>query len=270
MNETNYLSDETLPPEIYRRGMWAVTIFGAGVIFYFAAWIGIQRAEIVAISKEKREAEQRNIEVARERDDALRERVNTTRRLNDQVAKTEAARLEIENKLRDLMERTITTEPSATAETRVPSSPQTTKPQVAPGSSGPNAQELAMFIKAHLTRMTESVEAQLEDYADEVDFHDKPHATLRMIENDRKSWAQKYPVRFIFKDEIQPQFSAVRDPSYGWMATATFNWRWEFKARSGALMRGMTRDTWRIVPMNGGYRIISEHSADPVTGQPKD
>ena len=127
-----------------------------------------------------------------------------------------------------------------------------------------------MFIKAHLSHMMESVEAQLGDYAENVDFHDKPHASLRVIETDRSQWAQRYPVRAIFKDEIQPQLSAVRDAAYGWIATATFNWRWEFRTRTGAVMRGVVRDTWKIAPTPQGLKIISEHSADPVTGVSKD
>lgn len=267
MNETNYLTEEALPPELYRRGMWALTILGATTTFIFFAWLAIQRAEIVTARRETREAEERNNEVQRERDDALRERIDTTKRLTDMVAKTEAARLAAERKLRELEERAISSGAASPAQAALAPNPNLQPRTV---SSGPKAEELTAFIKAHLIHMTEAVESELPDYAADVDFHDKPHASIQAIENDRKQWALRYPTRVIFTDEIQPQFSAIRDAGFGWIATATFTWRWAFRSRTGATMRGMTRDTWKIVPSNGGFRIVAEHSADPVTGQSKD
>jgi hypothetical protein len=117
--------------------------------------------------------------------------------------------------------------------------------------------------------MTGPVDAEMPDYADEVDFHDKPHASLRVIENDRRQWIQRFPVRQIFK-ATQPRIDVIQVPGGSWVATATFDFRWQFKSRVGAVIAGMSRDTWKIIPSAPGFKIIAEHSADPVTGQPKD
>jgi hypothetical protein len=184
--------------------------------------------------------------------------------LSEQLANAEAAQLAAEKEAK---------EAAAKASRLEENSHKTNKMAVEPTqsqSSEPNGQELEAFIKAHLFRMTQPVEMQLGDYADLVDFHDKPHASQVNIAADRKQWAQKFPFRTVFANEIHPQLSAMRDAQYGWVATAVFDWRWEYRSRSGAILRGVTRDSWKIVPTADGLKITSEHSADSVTGQSKD
>jgi hypothetical protein len=145
------------------------------------------------------------------------------------------------------------------------------KPSLQPTKiSDPTVEGLTAFIKTHLARMAESVEAQLPDYAEEVDFHDKPHASQATIKAEREALGQKFPVRLILKEEIQPRISAIRDTRYSWVATAIFDWRWVYRSRTGAQVHGVTRDTWKIIPVGDGFKIVSEHSTDPVTGQSKD
>jgi hypothetical protein len=274
MNEPHQLTNETASLEIYQRCVWALTTAGLVMFFFFSAWFSIQRVKVFHAQYRQREAEFQADTARGERDDARRQLGDTTRALNERLAKAEAARLAAEKEAHDLAAEKEAHDLAASAfNAAVPSRPAEapSKPASAPkGSSSPTVQELTLFIKTHLTHMTEPVEAQLPDYADEVDFHDKPHASQIMIRNDREQWLQKYPFRLILKDEIQPQISAVRDTRFGWIATATFDWRWVYKSRSGALARGVTRDTWKIIPSPEGFKIISEHSADPATGVAKD
>ncbi|MDR3404237.1 MAG: hypothetical protein P4L99_17190 [Chthoniobacter sp.] len=263
MNYSNTLNGETTPPGIYQRCLWALAIFGIVLIFFFISWLSIQRVAILVAHRQTREAEQRILVAQRERDEARRQGAAVVKELREQLAKVDAERAAAE---KDSKERVIYT-------TRASASPhsESAGPKIGVRqtlASEPNAQELKAFIQAHLSRMAGTVDVS--DYADQVDFHDKPRAAIELIENERKQWAQKYPVRVIFADEIQPQFSAVRDATYPWVATAIFNWRFEFRTRTGAVIRGVARDIWKIAPTNSGLRIVAEHSADPTTGASKD
>jgi hypothetical protein len=214
----------------------------------------------------QREAELETSAVQAERNAERRDHAEKLKSLNERLAKSEAARLAAEKEARDIATNAFNSAtPSNTAEV------SKAKAEQAPRrTQDPNGEELTTFIKVHLAHMAESVDAQMPDYAQEVDFHDKPHASQMTIKNERDQLTQKFPVRLILKDEIQPQISAVRDARYGWVATATFDWKWVYKSRTGALVRGVTRDTWKIIPAADGFKIISEHSADPTTGQAKD
>ena len=106
------------------------------------------------------------------------------------------------------------------------------------------------------------VAGQLADYSEVTDFHDKPNASLQAIEIDRSRWEEKWPRRLIYKDDVTPDVVFSRDPYFNWVATAEFNWRWVFWSRTGAIIQGVYRDTWKIAPGVGGLKIISEHSVD--------
>jgi hypothetical protein len=266
MNQQHEFASEEVTPETFEGCLWALATGGVVLVSFFVAWLSIQRGEIIFERHERRVAEQQATVALRERDAVRTERNATVNAMNERLMKAEAARTAAERETRITARspamRGLTPQP---AETVV----ATTAPLPA-GMAAPSARELTTFIKSHLLHMTDSVEAQLPDYAEEVDFHDKPRASLLMIENDRRQWTQKYPVRFIFKDEIRPEITVSKNAVYGWVATATFDWRWVYKSRAGGMMRGVTRDTWKIVPSAQGFKIISERSIDPATGQPKD
>jgi hypothetical protein len=263
MNASHPLTASTLSPKIFERGLWAFATAGILLLFFFTSWLGIQRAEIAAAAQLQHETEQKAQAALR---DAWRDHAAAVNLLTERLKKAEAARLAAEKAAREIA---ANAGKAAGSQPAVESAREKSSTSQA-GIPDPTAQELMAFVKAHLSRMTGPVDAQMPDYAEEVDFHDKPHASQAMIENDRKQWSQKYPVRSIFKDEIQPNFTARRDAQYGWVASAIFDWRWEYRSRTGAILRGVTRDTWKIIPGAHGFKIIFEHSADPATGVPRD
>ncbi|GEM_PF-3605086 len=276
-------------PAVLRGVLWALATGTAAVLFVLATWLGIQREQIVTDRRGREMAE-------RERDIAYTEKDAAIQSCNERLAQAESARATAENQAqlalqakntaeaqRDEDERQLTAvratqarrltgggtvEPQAIKSTTAAG--ETPSAQAAPNVSPPSATEITDFIRAHLARMMGPVESQLGDYTEEVDFHDKPHASLRNIEAEREGWAQKWPRRIILKDEVVPQMSATTDPVFGWRATAVFNWRWFFAGRSGAAVRGVYRDTWKIVPTAQGLKIISEHSVDAITGRSRD
>ena len=266
MNELHPLTNSPVSKDTYEQLSWALATGAILIVFFFLCWLSIQRTQIFIARRHQFEAEDRASAAERERDKAQRESAETAKDLNEKLANAEAAREAAEKEAREVAAKAFNSAASATATETVkekPAQPPTRMPD-------PTVEGLTAFIKAHLSHMAESVEAQLPDYAEEVDFHDKPHASQTTIKTEREAVAQKFPVRLILKDEIQPQIAAVRDARYGWLATATFDWRWIYRSRSNSLVRGVTRDTWKIIPSANDFKIISEHSADPVTGQSKD
>jgi hypothetical protein len=264
MNQPHPLTAATLSPKIFERGLWALATAGSVFLFFFTSWLAMQRKEIAGAARLQRETEQKAQAALR---DAWRDRAAAVNLITERLKKSEAARLAAEKSVRELASNTgnKTVAPQPAVEiAREKAGP------LPAGIPDPTAPQLMAFVKAHLSRMTQAVEAQMADYAEEVDFHDKPQASHLMIESDRRQWSLRFPVRTIFKDEIQPRFTAIRDVQYGWVATAIFDWRWEYRSRTGAVLRGVTRDTWKIIPGVQGFQLISEHSADPATGVPKD
>lgn len=257
MNIAHAKSDQTTSAAIYQRCVWSLSVGGIVAAFFFSSWMTIQRVKVSKAEVRQHEAEQ---ELA----DTQRRHADEIKNLNEQIAKAQAGRFAAEKEARKIA---ANVGQSNAAADRID---KAMSPQAKGMVSEPNAQELEAFIKAHLFRMMQSAEVQVEDYADAVEFHDKARASKAMIENERKQMNQKFPVRVIFKDEIQPRFAAARDAEYGWVAEAVFDFRWEYRSRTGAVLRGVTRDTWKIVPTVQGLKIIAEHSADPVTGQSRD
>jgi hypothetical protein len=277
-------------PELLKGCLWALGIGAALVTFTLTTYIGIQRAEIAIEQRKQREVEDEVVAIQREKDAVRQQDEGTINMLNDRLAKAETARLDAEAKARSAEANAARVGASISPLEAVKSS----RPAIAPPSlsapepvfdaakipgapmpadiTTPSAQEITNFIKLHLFHMTGPVEAQLADYADAqaVDFHEKTQATLKAIETDRRAWVQKWPVRVIFINEIQPQIAITRDAANSWVASATFDWRWQFKSRSGTVAHGVTRDTWKIIPWQASFRIVSEHTVDPATGQLKD
>lgn len=265
MNEHHQNTEGTLSINVYQRGLWALGVGCLVLLFFFVSWLSTQRAEILSAHKHSREVEEQSAVALRARDAVIQERLVRIKALDERLAKSETARFAAEKEARDIAESAVK---SISPTLSAPQSQKRVATQAA--TLNPTAPELTAFIQMHLAHMTEAVESQMGDYAEEVDFHDKPHATIRAIENERRSWAQKFPVRVIYKDEIQPKFTALQDATHGWIVTAVFQWRWVFKSQSGSVAHGTTRDTWKIVPSPQGFKIISEHSADPATGASKD
>ena len=234
--------------------------------FFFTSWIAIQKGEIIIARRQTREAEAQINDAWGQRNAAIQDLNKSIAAINQRVSKSEELRAAAERKLAEMTAASAKSASDPQAENTVrqpePKQLQATEPTV---------EGLTAFIKCHLTNMERDVASQLPDYADGgVDFHDKPHATLAMIESERKQMSERFPDRSILKDGIKPQFTANVDSRYIWVATATFDYHWNYRARSGAIRSGVTRDVWKIVPSPRGYRILAEHSFDPATGASKD
>ncbi len=115
-----------------------------------------------------------------------------------------------------------------------------------------------------------AVQAQMNDYAEPCDFHDKPQASLQTILAEREYLAQHWPVRFIDVNHVYPQISVSNDATAGWTASVTFDWRWVFTNRSGTRAQGVYRDRWKLIDSAQGIKIVSEHSVDAATGRSRD
>jgi len=282
----NYLTLPEDPTEVLRGCFWAVATGAPFVFFIVFAWLGIQRTEILFEHRWRIAAQ---IELENER----RMYNAAIADLNQRLAKAEAAQRDAEEKANAAMEGKTRAEmghawdhreagsvdelhavPANDPQVPVMADSQATSavtvaetPAVA---AMPSTAEITEFIKLHLGRMTGPVVGQLVDYAEDTDFHDKLHASLQTIANDRLGWAQRWPRRVIYKDEIVPEVVLNRDPYFSWVATAQFTWRWLFWSRSGSPLQGVYRDTWKIIPGAAGFKIVSEHSVDAATGRSRD
>lgn len=273
-------------PDLLRNCVWALATFSAVGTLVMLSWLGIQRGKMIV-------AEQ-------ERDAAYTERDTEVRNLSEQLMKAQTAQANSESKLEAALSASaqneeeckeakaqieqnkrelanLRTVPAGAVSPPV-SQPDTTTsemPTVAanpaiPGATPPSSDEVLNFVKGHLARMMGPVAGELDDYAEQVDFHDKPYASLQTIANDRERWAQKWPRRIIQMSGVMPQIDFNEDATYGWQAVVVVQWNWIFWNRSGMMLRGVNRDTWKIVPTAQGVKIISEHSVDAATGRSRD
>lgn len=253
-------------PETLKGCLWAT--FTAAMIggFVLLAWIAIQRTEIHSARFDLREAEAKITELLKELDSACKAHAAAANELNARLVKAEEDKRAAEQAANE----------AASAARQGSSADHVDAIRGAQSEQRgefpiPSGREFVEFIQEHLRRMAGPVEGQLADYAEEVDFHDKPRASLKAIENDRRQWAQRYPVREIgVKTDVRPEVNVQRAQGGGWVATIVFQWSWQYRTRSGGTLAGVTKDTWKVVPSAKGLRLISEHSADPLTGQPKD
>jgi hypothetical protein len=289
------MNDQYLPltatddsPQLLKGCLWALATAATLVIFVQIMWLGILRNGLAAEKRDRIMAET-------ERDTAIREGNAAIQSLNERLGKALMAKADAENKAqlavdaknkaeaqRDQDERMLASLNAGRAVPVGAASPQgTTEPEpqsvqlvsAAPEAqtvSSPSSSDVVNFIRNHLARMMGPAESQLADYASEVDFHDKPYASLQAIATDRERWAQKWPRRIIQMSGGMPEVVFSKDASYGWQATVAFDWQWFFQSRSGAAVRGVYRDTWKIVPTAQGMKIISEHSVDAATGRSRD
>ena len=283
----NYLTLPEDSTEVLRGCFWAVTMSAPLILFILLAWMGVQRAEILY---------ERNWRIGLGNELKF-ERGQWNRTLttsNQCVAKAEAARADAEAKASMALDAKTRAEAllaqdeqqlslmrvghsmpanDTHAEAAVPSpSVATSAPiaQLPPATGVPSAADITDFVRAHLARMMGPVAGQLVDYAQDTDFHDNPHASWQAIALDRSRWELKWPRRLIFKDKVTPEVVFNSEPNFNWVATAEFNWNWVFWSRSGTMIQGVYRDTWKIVPGVGGLKIISEHSVDAATGRSRD
>ena len=281
MLETNEIAEQN-SPELLKRLLWALTTFGIVLVFFFLAWLSIQRAKILIAQRRQYEAEAQTVVVQNERDAALRDRDKSVSELNQRLAKVEVARQEAENKL----QASLANAAKLGSNLQLPSyemavpEPASAPPASAPPASAsalaaqavPSNEELTTFIRGHLSRMMAGpVEVEAADYAEEgVDFHGK-RSTRRMIETERRAWAQKFPVRETVPQKVQPQITFGQRGTYPWLATAIFDWPWAMRSRTGSVSKGVSRDIWKIAPAaDGAFKIVMERSVDPVTGASKD
>lgn len=283
----NYLTLSEDSTEVLRGCFWAVTMSAPVILFVLLTWMGIQRAEIL-YERNWRIGLGNELEFER----SQWNRMLTTS--NQRVAKAEAARADAEAKASAALDAKARAEALLTrddqqlsstrvghsvpandspAEAAIPSLSAATSALVAqppPATGMPSAADVTDFVKAHLARMMGPVSGQLVDYAKDTDFHDNPHATWQAIAIDRTRWETKWPRRLIFKDNVTPEVVFNSDPNFNWVATAVFNWNWVFWSRSNTMIQGVYRDTWKIVPGVGGFKIISEHSVDAASGRSRD
>jgi hypothetical protein len=281
-----YLTMTEDSPEVLKGTVWAVVTVAMLVGFFLLAWLGIQR-EVAMQYKGDWELEKA------ERTADCNERDSTIRACNERISQLAVAGAKAETQAQQALDAKTNAELERDQLKQEVAVLRATRaaPEEAPAPAGmnepailqaqrvnssttapvaPSAVDITNFVKGHLSRMMGSAESQLADYAEQVDFHDKPRASLQMIETDRESWAQKWPRRMIIAGEVAPQITVSQDAYYGWQATVVFNWRWFFWSRSGATARGVYHDTWRIVPSAQGMKIISEHSVDAATGRSRD
>jgi hypothetical protein len=283
MNNTRSLTMSEDSPEVLKGTLWAAITVAAVGGFFLLTWLGIQHEQAMRYKQNWQEAEAERDEVRRESDVAIRDlnvRLNQSEEARtkaksqaeealDAKAKAETERDEFQRELATV--RGIPIEPPPSPNNSEPSIAQSSSSALSTGAVPPSTTDIANFIRNHLARMMGAVASQLGDYyADGVDFHDNPRASLQAIGADRERWAEKWPRRTILASEVSPEITINQDPYFGWQATAVFNWRWFFWSRSGAAVRGVYRDTWRIVPGAQGMKITSEHSVDAATGRSRD
>ena len=282
----NYLTLPEDSTEVLRGCFWAVAMGAPFVLLILFTWLGVQRREII-LERDGRIAAEQELDITQ------RERDSTVAILNQRLEKAQTARSDAEAKASAALDaktraeaqfaqdeqelsliRTARSVPANDAPVQVSQqSPAAAPPadtQTPPATAVPNAAEIADFVRTHLGRMMGPVAGQLADYFEVTDFHDKPSASREAIAMDRTRWEEKWPRRLIFKDEVRPEVVFNSDPNFNWVATAVFNWRWAFWGRTGTMIQGVYRDTWKIVPGVGGLKLISEHSVDAATGRSRD
>jgi hypothetical protein len=282
-------------PDVLKGCLWVLAKLSAIVTVVLLSGIGMEHTKMLIDEKARHGAEE-------ERDAAYKEKNTEIQNLNGELTKAQTARETAESKLEaalaanaqdeeaykeaeahlDQVERELAALRVAPAAAGGPPVSQSA-PQVfaapmrmpsvnalTPRAATLSYDDVINFVKGHLARMTGPPEGQLSDYAAEVDFHDKPHASLQDIANDRERWAEQWPRRIIQMTGVMPEVELNKDASYGWEATVLFDWNWLFTNRSGMMLRGVDRDTWKIVPTAEGMKIIFEHSVDASTGRARD
>jgi len=290
----NYLTLPEDSTEVLRGCFSAVAMGAPFILLILFTWLGVQRREIVLERDGRIAAEQ-------ELDATQRERDSTVALLTQRLAKADAARRDAEAKAsaaldaktraevqfaQDEQELSLIRAARSVAASDAPAQVSQQSPVAAPvadtqtppvpvaalppATTVPSAAEITEFVRMHLGRMMGPVAGQLADYFEVTDFHDKPNASLEAIAMDRTRWEEKWPRRLIFKDDVRPEVVFNSDPNFTWVATAEFNWRWAFWGRTGTMIQGVYRDTWKIVPGVGGLKIVFEHSVDAATGRSRD
>jgi hypothetical protein len=276
-------------PELLKGCLWALGTLSVVLLFLMLSLLAVQGGRRILDEQARASAEQ-------ERDAAYAERDTDVRNLNAQLANAQTAQATSESKLEATLaanaqyEEELKSVKSQIEESRrepsalqiVPSGvggavdsqpapsfteiPAPTANPVISAATPPSPDEVLNFVRGHLARMMGPVSGELGDYAEQVDFHDKPYASLQTIANDRERWAQKWPRRFIQLCGGMPHLSFNTDAS----VTISFDWAWKMWARNGKMVNGVYRDTWKVIPTEQGLRIIAEHSVDPSTGRSRD